>query len=135
MASNSNSCMLSAGGELCGGHQNWQWHATWEWLLCPGWQWQKEVAAGQLHALTVQGIPLTRSLRCVANPARYQSRLSGLSLTSCLTPLPVALQMCPLPSKNRFGTSVPCCFPSMVLTTILSCLLEAQEELKCVSLP
>lgn len=34
----------------------------------------KEVAAGQLHALTVKDIPLTRSLRCVANPARYQSR-------------------------------------------------------------
>ena len=35
---------------------------------------ERETAAGQLHALTVQGIPLTRSLRCVANPARYQSR-------------------------------------------------------------
>lgn len=35
---------------------------------------EKEVAAGQLHALTVKDIPLTRSLRCVANPARYQSR-------------------------------------------------------------
>ena len=35
---------------------------------------EREVAAGQLHALTVKGIPLTRSLRCVANPARYQSR-------------------------------------------------------------
>ena len=35
---------------------------------------QKELAAGQLHALTVKGIPLRRSLRCVADPARYQSR-------------------------------------------------------------
>ena len=35
---------------------------------------QQEVETGQLHALTVKGIPLTRSLRCVADPVRYQSR-------------------------------------------------------------
>ncbi len=35
---------------------------------------EREVQAGQLHALNVEGIPLTRSLRCVADPARYQSR-------------------------------------------------------------
>lgn len=35
---------------------------------------QQEVETGQLHALTVKGIPLTRSLCCVADPVRYQSR-------------------------------------------------------------
>lgn len=35
---------------------------------------QKEIDTGQLHALTVKGIPLMRSLRCVVDPVRYQSR-------------------------------------------------------------
>ena len=35
---------------------------------------EQEVKAGQLHAMKVEGIPLTRRLRCVADPARYQSR-------------------------------------------------------------
>lgn len=35
---------------------------------------QKEIDTGQLHALTVKDIPLMRSLRCVVDPVRYQSR-------------------------------------------------------------
>lgn len=35
---------------------------------------EREVKAGRLHAMKVEGISLTRSLRCVADPARYQSR-------------------------------------------------------------
>ena len=35
---------------------------------------ERELKTGQLHAMDVEGIPLKRILRCVADPARYQSR-------------------------------------------------------------
>ena len=66
---------------------------------------EREMAGGQLHALTVQGIPLTRSLRCVANPARYQSRavrafidlmFDPSAYTPADLPTPLEEQVCPL---------------------------------------
>ena len=86
---------------------------------------EREMAAGQLHALTVQGIPLTRSLRCVANPARYQSRavrafidlmFDPSAYTRADLPTPLEEEVCPL-------SPLPCQL-HCTHTAILSYLLE-----------
>lgn len=62
---------------------------------------EKEVAAGELHALTVQGIPLTRSLRCVANPARYQSRAVRAFIDLMFDPSACSPADVPTPLKEQ----------------------------------
>lgn len=86
---------------------------------------EKEVAAGQLHALTVQGIPLTRSLRCVANPARYQSRAVRAFIDLMFDPSAYSPADLPNPLEEEVRSLRPlpfelCC----TQTTILPCLLE-----------
>lgn len=59
---------------------------------------KQELGSGQLHALTIKDIPLTRSLRCVADPVRYQSRAVRAFIDQMFGPtaspekLPVPLQ-------------------------------------------
>lgn len=71
----------------------------------------KEVAAGQLHALTVQGIPLTRSLRCVANPARYQSRAVRAFIDLMFDPTACSPADVPTPLEEQVCLLSPLSFP------------------------
>ena len=77
---------------------------------------QKELEAGQLHALTVQGIPLTRSLRCVADPGRYQSRAVRAFIDLMFQPPPCSHAAMPIPLQEEVRTLLfvccACCPPA-----------------------
>lgn len=68
---------------------------------------QKELAAGQLHALTVQGIPLKRSLRCVADPARYQSRAVRAFIDLMFDPTAYTTAEAPTPLQEEVSVLLP----------------------------
>ena len=71
---------------------------------------QQEVEAGQLHALNVEGIPLHRSLKCVADPARYQSRAVRAFMKLMFNPAAYYPQVAPTPLEEEVCStlSLPC---------------------------
>ncbi|DBB03856.1 TPA: hypothetical protein ACH3X1_012948 [Trebouxia sp. C0004] len=74
---------------------------------------EQEVKAGQLHAMEVEGIPLTRSLRCVADPARYQSRAVQAFIDIMFDPSAYLPEQAPTPLEAE---EVGCCSGKKVHT-------------------
>ncbi len=65
---------------------------------------EREVKAGQLHALEVEGIPFTRSLRCVADPARYQSRAVRAFIDIMFDPTAYLPEQAPTPLEAEVSS-------------------------------
>ena len=89
---------------------------------------EREVAAGQLSALTVQGIPLTRSLRCVANPARYQSRAVRAFIDLMFEPSTHGPADVPTPLKEEVYIFSQCPPPRQPLATLCPPLVSNQRK-------
>lgn len=76
---------------------------------------EKELKAGELHALTVKGVPLTRSLRCVADPARYQSRAVRAFIDLMFDPSAYHPEQAPTPLEEEVRISLLLCLLNLVL--------------------
>ena len=80
----------------------------------------REVKAGQLHALHVEGIPLTRSLQCVVDPARYQSHAVRAFIDLMFDPSAYH----PAEPPSPLEAEVPSC---LLLFCLLICHVEQRQ--------
>ena len=68
---------------------------------------EKEIQTGQLHALRVKDIPLKRSLRCVADPVRYQSRAVRALVDQMFGKTAVSPKQLPAPLQEQASICDP----------------------------
>ncbi len=78
---------------------------------------EKEVELGRLHAVRIRGVPLSRTLLCVTDPARYCSKAAralifGLKVElapqGCFLPSPRAQQVRMTTRKRQLRYNAVC---------------------------